>query len=56
MHYFKRFGVDGIIVSPENVAKMMYTYYAGSARKYSRVVNDKAPFFNNHKNRKENKT
>lgn len=49
MHYFKRFGVDGIIVSPENVAKMMYTYYAGSARKYSRVVNDKTPFFNNHK-------
>lgn len=39
MHYFKRFGVDAIIVEPEKIAKMMYTYYAGATRKYLTAIN-----------------
>lgn len=37
-HYFKRFGVDAIIVEPANATLLMANYYAGAARKYSKAA------------------
>lgn len=37
-YYFKRFGVDAIIVEPANATLLMANYYAGAARKYSKAA------------------
>lgn len=37
-YYFKRFGVDAIIVEPANATLIMANYYAGAARKYSKAA------------------
>ena len=37
-YYFKRFGVDAIIVEPAKATLIMANYYAGAARKYSKAA------------------